>query len=143
MSFGGATAGYYCPGGCAHSINGAFIYIDGGVLDWTLTGLTPGAKAYLYFYGYGATGQDYRTFHMALDTNGDSTLDTTNTVLSYTGVYGGEVLTSPAGTISGEMQYWAGQASWSGFQVDVAPEPSTLALFGIGMALVAIRRRRP
>ena len=149
LLFSGLVDSYTC-GACAHGIFGDFIYLNNGVLDWQLTGLVPGGVAYLYFYGFGASGQSYRAFTMDADTNGDGTMDQLFVVNDYSGVYAGAVTVSTTGTILGEMQCCSpggGQSSWSGFQVyevytDQIPEPSTLALFGIGMALVAIRRAR-
>ena len=133
----------YTAGATDHGIFGDFIYLNGGTLDWELTGLTPGEQTDLYFYGFGNTGQSYRTFNMALDTNGDGTLDGNYTVDSYTGAYAANILVSPTGTISGQMQVVGGQASWSGFQVFEVPEPSTLVLFWIGLgALLCWRVRR-
>jgi PEP-CTERM motif len=140
LQFSGLVDSYTC-GACAFGVFGDFIYLNGGVLDWQLTGLVPDSVANLYFYGFGTGGQSYRTFNMALDTTGGGTLNGTYTVDSVTGAYAANITVSPTGTISGEMQVPGGQASWSGFQVDDStPEPSTLALFGIGMALAAIRR---
>jgi len=133
----------YTTGPNDHGIFGDFIYLNGGTLDWEITGLTPNSTADLYLYGFGNTGQSYRTFNMALDTDGDGTLDGNYTVDSYTGVYAGDILVSPTGTISGEMQVTGGQASWSGFQVFDVPEPSTPVLFWIGLgALVWWRVRQ-
>src|ERR1039457_695320 len=70
LQFTGSVDSSHCgPPACAHGIFSDFIYINGGVLDWQLTGLAPGVTAYLYFYGYGDEGQNSRTFGMDVDTN--------------------------------------------------------------------------
>jgi hypothetical protein len=146
LQFTGLVDSFTC-GACADGIFGDFIYLNSGVLDWQLTGLVPGGIADLYFYGFGTSGQSYRTFNMALDTTGGGSLNGTYTVDSVTGVYAGNIQVSSTGSILGEMQVISGQASWSGFQVfeeTPVPEPSTLTLLGIGVVLIAIRRaRRP
>jgi hypothetical protein len=133
-------------GSCPNTLMCDFIYLNGGALDWTITGLTPNSVNYMYFYNYGSAAQSYRVFNMALDTDGNGSLDGNFTVDAVNGVYAAPILASPTGTISGEMQCClSGQASWSGFQIDeqTAPEPASLVLFAGGMVLLgALRKRR-
>jgi hypothetical protein len=140
LQFTGTVTSWNCGALCTNGIFTDFIYLNGGILDWTLTGLAPDSVAYMYFYGFGAD-QSYREFNMAVggSPNGTYTVDYN------TGVYVPNIQVSSIGTITGEMQWTGGQSSWSGFQVygpEQTPEPSTLALFGLGVALVAIRRAR-
>ena len=142
LQFTGSVSSYYSPGGGGgHAVFGSWIYLNGGTLDWEITGLTPNGLANMYFYGYGDnTGQSYRTFTMALDMTGGGTLNASYTVDYLNGVYVPNIQISPTGTIIGEMQYLGGQASWSGFQIEV-PEPSSYALLGLGLGGLAVARR--
>ena len=83
-------------GSCPNTLFCDFIYLNGGVLDWTITGLTPNSVNYLYFYNYGSPNQSYRVFNMAMDTDGNGSLDGNYTVNAVTGVYVASILASPA-----------------------------------------------
>ena len=58
------------------------------------------------------------------------------------GVYVAGIKADASGVITGNMVWTGGQASWSGFQLDEVPEPSTLLLLPAAVALLAAVRRR-
>ena len=129
-------------GSCPNTLMCDFIFINGGVLDWTITGLLPNSVNYFYFYNYGSPYQSYRAFNMAIDTDGNGSLDGNIFVDAVNGGYAAGIVASPTGTISGEMQLICCQASWSGFQIyEVTPEPASWLLFAGGLVVLGKWRK--
>jgi hypothetical protein len=126
---------------------------NGLIAPFAITGLAPNESFTLFLYAYNSVhsandrGEIFTvgssTFSTA--TGNPSSLDPTHAVDGFiTGV------TSSTGTISGTWAFDTGNNSeidWSGFQLDVAspagatPEPSTLALFAGGWALLVLLQR--
>ena len=134
-SFTGAT-------GNRDDIHREFIYINAGFRDLVISGLTAGNTADFYFYNRGDPNQPLRTFNMLLDTDGNGSLDGTFSVNAQTGAYAPDILVDPSGMIHGRMQQISNQASWSGFQMNVVPEPSTIGILALSLLVGAWRRKR-
>ena len=129
-------------GTCPNTLMCDFIYLNGGVLDWAITGLLPNSVNYLYFYNYGSAAQSGRAFNMALDTDGNGSLDGVFFVDAAAGGYAANIVASPTGTITGEMQVICCQASWSGFQIEsTVPEPASWVLMAGGIVVLAKLRK--
>jgi hypothetical protein len=129
----------YCCGSPSLNVDlfGDFVYLNGGALNWRITGLLPNTTAHLYVYDtYNGPDSGLRGFTM--DVQGTNYLVDGNT-----GAYVSNILVDGDGVISGSMIHTAFQGSWAGFQLatEGVPEPSALMLFPIGIALLVVRRR--
>lgn len=138
----GGTDG--APAHDAHKLLREFINQFGGFATLTLSGLDPTFTYDLYLYGGGSgEGTDVRF------TVGSVAQDTTGTAAATTALTLGEdyvvftgIAPSPIGVIEVQWQQIApGAAGFFGLQVVEIPEPGSIALASLGLALLACRRR--
>ena len=112
-------------------------------IDSTLTGLPGNAPVDLYFYNVHT--HDYRSFDMHYDGDGDGSLESSVVVDWQNDGYVGGIVAGPTGQIKGSMRdrNRTAQASWGGFQINIVPEPSPLALLMLSLSgMIACGRRR-
>ena len=119
-------------------------------LDWTLTGLTPGAKYLMWNYSGEIAG---RQFNMTIDMDGDgSLLDESPVLVNSAGVLFSDIFSDAGGMIRGRMTSPDGnEDNWAGFQLQLIstsqgediPEPATLVMLSLGLLATGRYARRP
>jgi len=152
FSVTGPLSAYNNNYGNVDSIREDYFLFGGGVpnvtttLEWAITGLAPGGAYELYVYG-AQVGTADRSFQMLVDTDGDGSLvgELIQTV-DAAGQLFSSITAGPGGEIMGQALRPTGEGNWGGWQLyetgaPMIPEPTSLALLGLG-ALALARRRR-
>jgi len=106
-------------------------------ISWSLTGLGSNTSYVMFLYSneynVGLPENNYSSFNMTVDANGNGVLDESSTLITGKGVLV-TAISSSSGVILGMASQEQGHsAGWAGFQVASIPEPSTLILAAISL----------
>jgi hypothetical protein len=128
-------------GGSGHTLGRDYLLINAGAaagitsLTWQISGLTPGGK--YEFFPNGNFNSAVRGFQMQVDTNGDGSLGSGDTTLKIdgNGALFPSVIADNAGVIRGNYATIAGEANWSGFQLQSHNNNAAIGYAGSHLSL--------